>query len=131
MYKRQSLLCHALGTLAKDNPREVHNYNATLGPLMLLYMESEFEALAVNAIRSFPHVTVPDPQQEKMIVQKVAIVAVNADKEFAETSFGSLTAYCMARPDVILPVLCHILLTEISNRAFSRGEAPSYAAVTA
>lgn len=128
---QKSLLCHALGTLAKDNPREVYNYNATLGPLMLLYMESEYEPLAVYAIRSFPHVTVPDPQQEKAIVRKVAFVAVTAEHDVAETAFGSLAAYCMARPDVMLPPLASILLTEISNRPFSRGDLPNYSAVNA
>lgn len=68
---QKALLCHALGTLAKEHPREVSGYNGALGPLMLTYMESADDMLAVNAIRSFPYVTVPDPVQEKNIVRKV------------------------------------------------------------
>ena len=129
---QKALLCHALGTLARESPREVYNYNAHLGPLMYAYMESEYEQLAVNAIRSFPHVTVPDPNQEKNIVQKVAKVCVTEKKpEVAETAFASLRDYCMQRADIMLPPLATMLLEEISLRAFSRGEHSDYSEVKA
>ena len=61
---QRALLCHALGTLARDNPREVYNYNSTLGPLMLLYMESEYESWPARGERTWAmgrHGTPPDP----------------------------------------------------------------------
>jgi hypothetical protein len=56
---QKALLCHALGSLAKEHQREVIAYNGTLGPLMLTYMESEHYDLAVSAIRSFPYARPP------------------------------------------------------------------------
>ena len=93
---QKAQLCHSLGTLARDHPREVSGYNGTFGPLMLQYMESDFPRLSVNAIRSFPYVTVPDATQERNIVRKVAQVAVvQGEPEVAETAFASLSAYLL------------------------------------
>lgn len=127
---QKSLLCHALGSLAKDHQREVISYNGTLGPLMLTYMEADHYDLAVNAIRSFPYVTVPDPQHEKLIVEKVVAVAVNAGVcEVADTAFASITAYLMQMPDMMLGPLVLIFLSALSSRSFSRGERDDYDAV--
>ena len=96
---------------------------------MLMYMESADESLAVNAIRSFPYVTVPDPTQERSIVRRVAHVAVHDDPEVAETAFASLSAYAMQRPDLMLAPLVNIFLDALGNRSFSRGHAHDYAHV--
>ena len=90
----KGVLCQALGSVAREFPREVAGYNNSLGPLLLQFMADGDQFLSGNAIRSFPFVTVPDPEKEKMILEYVTRVAVNEEnEELAETAFKSLCSY--------------------------------------
>ena len=115
------MLCRALGTLARDYPREVSGYNAALGPLMFAFMSDDEEMLASSAIRSFPYVTVPNAEQEKRIVEKVTQVVVHAEPEVAETAFASLSTYLLQMPDLLLVPLCAIFLSSLASRSMTGG----------
>ena len=129
---QKALLCHALGTLAKSHPREVSGYNSVFGPLAMQYMDSKYNLLAVNAIRSFPHVTVNDPTAERSIVRKVAFVVVHEAADIADAAFNSLLAYLMQSPDNLLCPLVTIYLNVLSVRSFTKPQgADDYSAVVA
>ena len=118
---QKGVLCRALGTLARDYPREVSGYNAALGPLMFAFMSDDEEMLASSAIRSFPYVTVPNAEQEKRIVEKVTQVVVHAEPEVAETAFASLSTYLLQMPDLLLVPLCAIFLSSLASRSMTGG----------
>jgi len=83
----------------------------------------------VPAIR---YVTVAEPEQERLLVEHVVAVAVNAGvSEVADTAFASVTAYLMQMPDMCLAPIVAIFFTALSNHSFSRGECNDYDGVLA
>jgi len=121
------VLCQSLGSVAREFPREVSGYNNYFGPLLLQFMTDQDQFLAGNAIRSFPFVTVPDPQKEKLILEYVTRVVVSTEsKEMSDTAFKSLCSYLVLEPDVNLVPLAVIFLNILGNRTFSKGNHQDY-----
>jgi len=121
--QQKATLCRALGTLAREFPREVAGYNTALGPLCFGFMSDADEQLSSHAIRTFPYVTVPDGKQEKKIVEKVIWLIVNAESDVAATAFESLCTYLMQMPDTLLVPLVQIFLELLAQRSMAaRGD---------